>query len=116
MKIALIALPQEVSFAAAAVTSLNERYGGDAIDLFARTPDSFKTSGHVDEFLQFAGDEGVKHYKKYKIKEYGTVSGVDNLKAEIFARGPIGFYLQNNFLIIFCFRCSISTPPAFDSY
>ena len=41
--------------------------------------------------------EGVKHYKKYKIKEYGTVSGVDNLKAEIFARGPIGFYLQNNF-------------------
>ena len=59
MKIALIALPQEVSFAAAAVTSLNERYGGDAIDLFARTPDSFKTSGHVDEFLQFAGDAAM---------------------------------------------------------
>lgn len=45
---------------------------------------------------------GVTNYKKYKISEYGTVSGVDNMKAEIFARGPIG--------------CSISTPPAFDSY
>ena len=32
--------------------------------------------------------EGVKHYKKDKIKEYGTVNEVDYMKAEIYARDP----------------------------
>ena len=35
------------------------------------------------------GCHAVKEYKAYKISEYGRVSGVDKIKAEIFARGPI---------------------------
>ena len=31
----------------------------------------------------------VKEYKKYKVSEYGDVDGVDKIKAEIYARGPV---------------------------
>ena len=36
----------------------------------------------------------VKDYKRYKINEYGEVSGVDKMKAEIFARGPISCFVM----------------------
>lgn len=32
----------------------------------------------------------VEDYKKYWVSEYGSVSGADKIKAEIFARGPVG--------------------------
>ena len=31
----------------------------------------------------------VKEYKRYKVGDYGSVKGADDMKAEIFARGPI---------------------------
>ena len=31
----------------------------------------------------------VKDYKRYKLAEYGTVRGIDDMKKEIFARGPL---------------------------
>nr|CCA15230.1 cathepsinlike cysteine protease putative [Albugo laibachii Nc14] len=34
--------------------------------------------------------EAIKKFKKYYVSEYGKVSGVDRMKAEIFKRGPIG--------------------------
>ena len=36
----------------------------------------------------------VKEYKRYKVGDYGYVSGKDNMKAEIFARGPISCYVD----------------------
>ena len=36
----------------------------------------------------------VKDYKRYKIGDYGNVKGVDNMKAEIYARGPIACYVD----------------------
>jgi hypothetical protein len=34
--------------------------------------------------------DAVKNYTRYYVGDYGIVSGADNIKAEIFARGPIG--------------------------
>ncbi|RLN96924.1 hypothetical protein BBJ28_00003383 [Nothophytophthora sp. Chile5] len=34
--------------------------------------------------------EPVKKFKKYYVSEYGSVSGADRMKAEIYKRGPIG--------------------------
>jgi len=31
----------------------------------------------------------IKNYKKYKVGDYGSISGVNQMKAEIYARGPI---------------------------
>ena len=31
----------------------------------------------------------VKDYKRYKISENGSVRGIENMKKEIFARGPL---------------------------
>ena len=36
----------------------------------------------------------VKEYKRYKVGDYGYVSGKDEMKAEIFARGPISCYVS----------------------
>jgi cathepsin X len=44
----------------------------------------------------------VSNYKSYYVKEYGKVSGADNMKAEIFKRGPID--------------CSIEATPDFHKY
>ena len=49
----------------------------------------------------------VKNYKKYKVKEYGTVSGVDNMKAEIYARGPIGLLLFITLFTVFLVAVSL---------
>ena len=35
------------------------------------------------------GCHAVKDYKAYKVTEYGRVRGIDKIKAEIFARGPV---------------------------
>jgi len=32
----------------------------------------------------------VKTYRKWSVSQYGSVSGIDDMKAEIYARGPIG--------------------------
>lgn len=46
----------------------------------------------------------MKHgnYNNWKVSEYGTVSGVDQIKAEIFSRGPVG--------------CVISVTEPFENY
>ena len=44
----------------------------------------------------------VKKYATWKVSEYGSVSGVDKMKAEIYARGPIG--------------CGISVTDGFEAY
>lgn len=44
----------------------------------------------------------VKKYATFKVKEYGTVQGVNAMKAEIFARGPI--------------TCGIESTPGFEKY
>ena len=44
----------------------------------------------------------VEEYKHYYVSEYGEVSGVDAMKKEIFARGPIS--------------CSIHSTPEFQQY
>ena len=36
----------------------------------------------------------VKDYKRYKVGDFGDVSGKDNMKAEIFARGPVSCYVS----------------------
>ena len=42
----------------------------------------------------------VTEFRRYKVKEYGAVSGPEQMKAEITARGPIscGILATNNFL------------------
>jgi cathepsin X len=44
----------------------------------------------------------VKKYASWKVSEYGSVSGADRMKAEIYARGPIG--------------CGISVTDGFENY
>ena len=39
-----------------------------------------------------------KNFKRYKVKEYGSVSGANNMKKEIFARGPIGEYFAKTIM------------------
>jgi len=47
---------------------------------------SFNQCGNCDTF----GDcYSVKNYTLFKVSEYGSVRGVDNIKAEIFKRGPV---------------------------
>ena len=36
----------------------------------------------------------MKDYKRYKVGDFGDVSGKDNMKAEIFARGPVSCYVS----------------------
>lgn len=52
------------------------------------------------------GDPGnctaVTAYPHYYASQYGSVSGADNMKAEIFARGPIS--------------CGIDATAAFEKY
>ena len=36
----------------------------------------------------------IKEYKRYKINEYGSVSGAEKMKAEIYARGPISCFVE----------------------
>ena len=38
----------------------------------------------------------VKDYKKWYIKEYGFISGADNIKKEVLKRGPIGCMMKVN--------------------
>ena len=47
-----------------------------------------------------AGCRPVKEYKRYKVAEYGSVKGVENIKAEILARGPVacGMSVTQQFL------------------
>jgi len=44
----------------------------------------------------------LRNYTRFKISEYGSVRGVDNIKAEIFKRGPIS--------------CGIMSTRGFDDY
>jgi len=37
-----------------------------------------------------ANCSAVKNFTQWKVSQYGSVSGVNNMKAEIYARGPIG--------------------------
>jgi len=37
-----------------------------------------------------ANCSAVKNFTKWKVSQYGSVSGINNMKAEIYARGPIG--------------------------
>lgn len=39
-------------------------------------------------------------YPNWKVSEYGTVKGADKMKAEIFARGPIGIIIQNKSIFL----------------
>ena len=46
------------------------------------------------------GCHAIKDYKRYKVSEYGDVDGIDKIKAEIFARGPVscGMWVTQEFL------------------
>merc|ERR1719336_166704 len=46
--------------------------------------------------------EQVTKFPKYYVSEYGSVSGADNMKAEIYKRGPIG--------------CGMDVTPNFEKY
>jgi len=46
--------------------------------------------------------EAVLEFPKWTVSEYGSVKGIDQMKAEIFARGPIG--------------CGIDATSAFEEY
>ena len=51
-----------------------------------------KECSEMNRCMDCPPDEGchaVKEYKRYKISEYGSVSGAQDMKAELFARGPI---------------------------
>lgn len=65
----------------------------------AKNPDSFSCSD-IQKCMNCGHPAGVKpgdkgncwaqpKYPVWKVKEYGTVSGADRMKAEIYARGPI---------------------------
>jgi len=45
----------------------------------------------------------LKTYTKYMVGDYGSIAGVTQMKAEIYARGPIscGIGNNNNFLCVF---------------
>lgn len=42
-----------------------------------------------------AGCSAVTEYKAWFVSQYGGVSGADRMKAEIFARGPVTYYLSS---------------------
>jgi len=44
----------------------------------------------------------VTKFNRWKVSQYGTISGVDQMKAEIYARGPIA--------------CGVDATPAMDAY
>lgn len=65
----------------------------------AKNPDQF-TCSNIQKCMNCADPSGVKpgdkgncwatpKYAVWKVKEHGSVSGADKMKAEIFARGPI---------------------------
>lgn len=61
----------------------------------AKNPEKFSCSD-IQKCENCAGFDdknhcwAVKDYKKWKVAQYGSVSGVSKMKAEIYARGPIG--------------------------
>lgn len=46
------------------------------------------------------GCHAIKDYKRYMVSEYGDVDGIEKIKAEIFARGPVscGMWVTQEFL------------------
>ena len=58
------------------------------------------TPEHLCANCDTNGCWAVTEFKRYKVSEYGSVSGVEKMKAEIAARGPIscGVYVDQDFL------------------
>ncbi len=45
-------------------------------------------------YLSFLSSAAIAKYPKISVSEYGSVRGDDNIRAEIYARGPISAYLN----------------------
>jgi len=80
-------------------------YGGDDLPVYAYAHDHGipdETCNNYQAINQQCSDfnacgtctpdgscNAIPNYKKYQVSDYGSVSGVDNMKAEIYKRGPI---------------------------
>jgi cathepsin X len=75
---------------------------GCTADNVARTCSTFSSMG--------GKCVGIKKYPNATIKEYGQVSGADNMAAEIFARGPISCGIDASPILVYDGHSVISEP------